>query len=458
MLVSDRRLAGERLGELHLEDRFGVSATRVRRGDTDFVASDSTKLALGDRVRVVGPADGLARVARALGDSERHGYELDAAGFAIGIAVGLAVGEIPIPLPGAGELRLGAGGGPLLVGLLLGTISRVGPITFQLPHAANLVLRQLGVLLFLAAAGVGSGATFADAIQTNQGLELVLVGAIVSTSFALLVPLVIEVILRRDTVETAGFFAGIETQPAALAYAVDRTAGDDRVNLDLRTRLPRRDDRQDRGRPVPRLIKRAQNPADNPMKQQRRRATSTSVSVTARGYCRRRGGSTTDSRSFGRVTAAEASRRTVRSVPPFSFRVGVGAERHHRRSACSARRGGHWVLAIASGANGTSRMPWRLGDLVVIGRQTRTSRRERPSAGGTALIPLSPTATAAPFRTRDSDATSGRLSATRRRIREAIAFRAEIQFGYESGQVDPGELLHKCSVVPRAGRRVARRR
>ena len=114
----------------------------------------------------------------------------------------------------------------------------MGPITFQLPHAANLVLRQLGVLLFLAAAGVGSGATFADAIQTNQGLELVLVGAIVSTSFALLVPLVIEVILRRDTVETAGFFAGIETQPAALAYAVDRTVGDDRVNLTYALAFP----------------------------------------------------------------------------------------------------------------------------------------------------------------------------------------------------------------------------
>ena len=94
------------------------------------------------------------------------------------------------------------------------------------------------MLLFLAAAGVGSGATFVDAIQTNEGLELVLVGAIVSTSFALVVPLVIEVILRRDTVETAGFFAGIETQPAALAYAVDRTAGDDRVNMTYALAFP----------------------------------------------------------------------------------------------------------------------------------------------------------------------------------------------------------------------------
>ncbi len=238
VLVSDRRLAGERLSELHLEDRFGVSVTRLRRGDVDLVVSDSTKLALGDRVRVVGPAEGLARVARELGDSERHAYELDAAGFAIGIAIGLAVGEIPIPLPGGGELHLGAGGGPLVVGLFLGTISRVGPITFQLPHAANLVLRQLGVLLFLAAAGVGSGATFVDAIQTNEGLELVLVGAILSSTFALFVPLVIEILLRRDTVETAGFFAGIETQPAALAYAVDRTSGDDRVNMTYALAFP----------------------------------------------------------------------------------------------------------------------------------------------------------------------------------------------------------------------------
>ena len=237
VLVSDRRLAGERLGELHLEDRFGVSATRVRRGDIDLVASDATKLALGDRVRVVGPADGLPESPANWATRNDTGTNStpQASPSAFRSAWPSARSRShsgrrrtpprrrrrPAPRRSAARDHL-----------------RVGPVTFQLPHAANLVLRQLGILLFLAAAGVGSGSTFADAIQTNQGLELVLVGAIVSTSFALFVPLVIEVILRRDTAETAGFFAGIETQPAALAYAVDRTAGDDRVNMTYALAFP----------------------------------------------------------------------------------------------------------------------------------------------------------------------------------------------------------------------------
>ena len=231
IVVSNRRLAGKRLGELDLPGRFGVSATRVRRGDDDLVASDDTVVALGDRVRVVGPADAIGRVAGLLGDSERGLSEVDASGFAIGIAAGLALGAIDVPLPGGGELSLGAGGGPLIVGLVLGVISRVGPITFQLPHGANLVLRQIGVLVFLAAAGLGSGATFAEAVGTGTGLKLMAGGAISALVFALLVPLVIEVVLRKDHVATAGLFAGVETQPAALSYAVERTGGDERVNL-----------------------------------------------------------------------------------------------------------------------------------------------------------------------------------------------------------------------------------
>jgi putative transport protein len=231
ILVSNRRMAGKRLADLDLIGRYGVSVTRVRRGDDDLVADDNTVLALGDRVRVVGPTDAIGRVARVLGDSERGLSEVDAAGLAIGVAGGLALGAVSVPLPGGGELSLGAGGGPLIVGLLLGVRSRLGPITFQLPHGANLVLRQVGVLVFLAVAGLGSGSTFADAVGTGTGLKLMAGGAISSLAFALLVPLVIEVVLRKDHVATSGIFAGVETQPAALAYAVERADGDERVNM-----------------------------------------------------------------------------------------------------------------------------------------------------------------------------------------------------------------------------------
>jgi putative transport protein len=229
IVVSNRALAGRRIGELKLANDYGVAITRVRRGDDDHVASADFVLQLGDRVRVVGPTERLGPVATYLGDSERRLSEVDALGFAAGAAFGLAVGALDIPLPGVGAIELGAGGGPLLAGLVLGVVSRTGPITWQMPHGANLVLRQLGILMFLACAGLGSGTTFADAVVTADGLRLAAAGAVIAAVFAGLVPLVIQVLVRRDVVEAAGMLSGVETQPAALAYATERTSGDERV-------------------------------------------------------------------------------------------------------------------------------------------------------------------------------------------------------------------------------------
>ncbi|MEZ5263177.1 MAG: hypothetical protein R2755_15720 [Acidimicrobiales bacterium] len=167
---------------------------------------------------------------RAAGDSERRLSEVDAVGLAAGIVAGLALGAVSMPLPGGVRFALGAGGGPLVAGLVLGTVSRTGPVTWQLPHGANLVLRQLGIGLFLAAAGLGAGATFADAVLTRHGLTLLVAGAVLAAAYAAVVPLAVQVLLRRDVHEAAGMLAGMETQPAALAYAGERSGGDERVN------------------------------------------------------------------------------------------------------------------------------------------------------------------------------------------------------------------------------------
>jgi putative transport protein len=116
------------------------------------------------------------------------------------------------------------------VGLVLGYLSRTGRVTWQIGHGANVVLRQLGILMFLACAGLGSGTAFADAVVTRRGLELVAAGLIVSMLFAGAIPLATELALRRNILDSAGMLAGIETQPAALAYINERTAGDERVN------------------------------------------------------------------------------------------------------------------------------------------------------------------------------------------------------------------------------------
>jgi putative transport protein len=227
--VSRRELAGARLRDVDLEGRFGAMATRVRRGDADLVADRDFVLRLGDRVRVVGPAEKMGAVAEALGDSDRGLSEVDPLGFATGLAIGLVLAQVAIPLPGGGEVELGVGGGPLIAALVLGTVSRTGPFTWQIPHAANLTIRQLGVLLFLGGVGIRSGATFADAVGTGVGLQLAVAGVLVTVITAAMTTIMVRV-LGRDPVDGAGMIAGIQTQPAVLAFAAERAEGDERVD------------------------------------------------------------------------------------------------------------------------------------------------------------------------------------------------------------------------------------
>jgi putative transport protein len=204
-------------------------ATRVRRGDADFVVDRDFVLRLGDRLRVVGPTERMGDIAKALGDSDRGLGEVDALGFATGLALGLLLAQLTIPLPGGGEIELGVGGGPLIVALVLGTIGRTGPFTWQIPYAANLTIRQLGVSLFLGGVGIRSGATFADSVGTGVGARLAVAGVIVTAATALLTTVMVRT-LGRDPVDGAGMIAGIQTQPAVLAFAAERADGDERID------------------------------------------------------------------------------------------------------------------------------------------------------------------------------------------------------------------------------------
>ena len=227
--VSRRDLAGVRLRDVDLEGRFGAMATRVRRGDADLVVDRDFVLRLGDRLRVVGPTERMGDIAEALGDSDRGLGEVDALGFATGLALGLLLAQLTIALPGGGEIALGVGGGPLIVALVLGTVGRTGPFTWQIPYAANLTIRQLGVSLFLGGVGIRSGATFADAVGTGLGLQLAIAGVIVTAATAVLTTVMVRA-LGRDPVDGAGMIAGIQTQPAVLAFAAERADGDERID------------------------------------------------------------------------------------------------------------------------------------------------------------------------------------------------------------------------------------
>jgi putative transport protein len=226
MFVSSSEPVGQRIADLRLPERFGAIVTRVRRGDSDRLARPDTVLEPGDRVRVVASRERMAEVTRYFGDSYRTLSEIDVASFSLGLVAGLLVGLIPVPLPGGGTFRLGVAGGPLVVGLLLGALERTGPITWQLPYNASLTLRQLGAVLFLAGVGIRSGYDFLETVRSIEGLAMLGVGAGVTVVEAVLLVWIGRAAFRMPSDLLSGMVAGMQTQPAVLAFAVEQAGSE----------------------------------------------------------------------------------------------------------------------------------------------------------------------------------------------------------------------------------------
>jgi putative transport protein len=238
MVVSNRLVAGRTVAALELPHRFGGTVTRVRRGDVDLVATPDLVLELGDRVRVVAPPERMAEIATHLGDSYRALRELDVLSFSVGVALGLLLGALDVPLPGGGSFSLGFAGGPLVVGLALGAVGRTGPVVWQLPHSANLTLRQLGTVLFLAGIGVNAGDAFGDTAFSREALGVVAASVAVAATASLVTVLGGALLLRLPVPALAGIVSGMQTQPAVLAYASEQHADDTEVNVGYATVVP----------------------------------------------------------------------------------------------------------------------------------------------------------------------------------------------------------------------------
>jgi len=236
MFVSNLALSERPLRELHLTERYDAVITRVRRGDVDLVPNSHFRLMLGDRARVVAPRASMPALESLLGDSARRVAEVDVITFGLGIALGLLVGAVPVPVPG-GSFSLGLAGGPLLVGLILGRLGRTGPLVWTSPYGANLTLRQLGLVLFLAGAGLQAGAVLGGAFEQGAALRMLASGALISLVSSLLTVVVGYRVLRIPLGVVVGMLAGVQTQPAVLAYSVEKT-GRDLPNVGYATVFP----------------------------------------------------------------------------------------------------------------------------------------------------------------------------------------------------------------------------
>jgi len=237
MFVSNQRVTGTPLGNLRLPATFGATVTRVRRGDVDHLADDRTVLELGDRVRVVAPRESMGLLTTLFGDSYHRLSEIDAMTFSAGIALGLFLGLVPVPLGGGQTFHLGLAGGPLVVGLILGAVGRTGPLHWQLPYGASLTLRQIGLILFLAGVGSRSGYAFFRAVATPLGLSLFVVGTVVTTVVAVVFLWFTHKVQRVPFAQAVGLLAGLQTQPAVLAFATE-TMKSEEPNLRYATVYP----------------------------------------------------------------------------------------------------------------------------------------------------------------------------------------------------------------------------
>jgi putative transport protein len=238
ILVSSRAVAGRSIADIDLQGKLGGTVTRVRRGDVDMVASPVLELELGDHVRVVAAPSQMREIAALFGDSYRELRELDVLSFSVGVALGLALGSIEVPLPGGGTFSLGFAGGPLVVGLALGAIGRTGPIVWQLPHAANITLRQLGTVLFLAGIGVNAGDAFGETVLSRDAIGVVAAAAVVAATAAFVTVGLGVVLLHLPVAALTGTVSGMQTQPAVLAYASEQQVDDTEVNVGYATVVP----------------------------------------------------------------------------------------------------------------------------------------------------------------------------------------------------------------------------
>ena len=217
ILVSRRALVGKTLDELELDKRFNAQVTRVRRGDLDMFPSDNTVLQIGDRLRVVAPVARLPELSEFFGDSYKELAHIDLIALSLGITAGLLLAQVPIPMPG-GALTLGIAGGPLVVGLALGQLRSYGPFVWTIPDEASITVRELGLVIFLAAVGVGAG-TQLRTVALAEGLELFAAGAVITLVTTTVALLCFSKLAKADVITTLGAATGTQTQPATLAVA-----------------------------------------------------------------------------------------------------------------------------------------------------------------------------------------------------------------------------------------------
>ncbi|HYE20419.1 MAG TPA: putative transporter [Tepidisphaeraceae bacterium] len=227
LLVTHRAALGRTVDELHLPQRLGVTVTRVRRNEIDFPPGPRVRLQFGDTVIAVGPAAAIDQAAAELGNSVNRLNHPQLAAVCVAILAGVVLGSLPIALPGMpAPIKLGLAGGPLIAAIVLSRMGHFGPLVWHLPQSASFVMKEIGILLFLACVGVASGAKFFDALASGEGWRWMACGALITALPLATVALVARVWMKMNYFTLCGLLAGSMTDPPALAFAGQATQSD----------------------------------------------------------------------------------------------------------------------------------------------------------------------------------------------------------------------------------------
>ena len=227
IVVTKEKLNGKTLGQLHLGSIYDVTITRVVRSGTELFASASLVLQIGDRLSVVGKESSVAAVAQRVGNEMKRLDVPNIATLFIGILVGVLFGSIPIAIPGIPTpLKLGLAGGPLIVAILISRFGyKLGLVTYT-KASALMMLREVGIALFLASVGIKSGATFVETITSGDGLTFMLAGLLITVIPVFVVALIARKRHKMNYYSILGLVAGASTNPPALAFANGQTEHD----------------------------------------------------------------------------------------------------------------------------------------------------------------------------------------------------------------------------------------
>jgi len=218
ILVTNKEFCGQTLHQIGISRRFPANITRIYRAGTEFMSTEENTIEFGDTIRVVGEKSALPKVADLLGNSVKELSHPNILPLLMGILAGILIGSIPLALPGLpAPAKLGLAGGPLLIALILGHKGRIGKLDFYMTPSANLFIRELGIVLFLACVGLSSGKHFIETI-VNGGYIWMLYGTVIT-----FVPLIIVGFIARymklNYLTICGFLSGSMTDPPALEFA-----------------------------------------------------------------------------------------------------------------------------------------------------------------------------------------------------------------------------------------------